>query len=162
MKCQNCGKKQATVTYYEDINGKKQEYHFCNDCAKKYGIEISNFTGFHDIFSPMLLNFSNLYPSDIVCNKCGYTLEEYSKTGMLGCPNCYDTFKGILDDILIRMHGKNRHISLNNKSTKKDDKKEKLELLKSKIQDCIKEEKYEEAAKIRDEIRKMEGNDKNE
>ncbi len=158
MKCQSCGKKQATVKYYENINGKKQEYHFCSECAKKYGIGISEFSNISDIFSPMFLNFPEFEERDVVCDKCGYTLEEYSKTGMLGCPNCYDTFKDSLDDMLIRMHGKNRHIKLEDKS-KEDKKDEKLEKLKAKIKECIEEEKYEEAAKIRDEIKKIEGNE---
>ena len=29
MKCQSCGKKEATVRYKENINGKKQEYVKC-------------------------------------------------------------------------------------------------------------------------------------
>ena len=33
MKCQSCGKKEATVRYMEDINGKKQEMHFCIESA---------------------------------------------------------------------------------------------------------------------------------
>lgn len=165
MKCQSCGKKQATVKYYEDINGNKQEYHFCNDCANKYGIGISdfsNFSNFSDIFSSVFLNIPEFEKKDYICENCGYTLEKYSKTGLLGCPNCYDTFKNSLDDVLLKMHGKNRHIKLKTRNTKKDDKLEKLETLKNKIQECIKEEKYEEAAKIRDEIKKIEGNEKND
>ena len=45
MKCQSCGKREATVKYFEDINGSKQELHFCTECAAKLGFE-----NFSDIF----------------------------------------------------------------------------------------------------------------
>lgn len=157
MKCQNCGKKEATVKYYENINGKKEEYHFCSECAKKYGIGISDFANFSDIFSPMFLNFPEFEKEEIVCDKCGYTLEDYSKTGMLGCPSCYDTFKDTLDDMLVRMHGKNRHIKLEENKSEKNSKEEKIKKLKEEIKNCIDKEDYEKAAKLRDEIKALEG-----
>ena len=100
MKCQSCGKKEATVKYYENINGIKKELHFCMDCASKLG-----FAEFSDIFSPMFLPISSYDLEDnIKCKTCGYTLEDYSITGLLGCPDCYDTFGDSLDDILYKIH----------------------------------------------------------
>ena len=70
MKCQSCGKKEATVKYYENINGIKKELHFCMDCASKLG-----FAEFSDIFSPMFLPISSYDLEDnIKCKTCGYTL----------------------------------------------------------------------------------------
>lgn len=166
MKCQSCGKKEATVKYYENINGNTQKLYFCEDCANKLGI--SNFGDISDLFSPILATIPefNLLEKK-KCPVCGYTLEDYSNTGMLGCENCYNAFEKNLDDIFYKIHGKTRHIKLveSNKNKKvnenKEDKKDsntKINELKEKLDRCIKEEKYEEAAVIRDKIKKIKKN----
>lgn len=35
MNCEKCGNNEATFHYRSIINGEKQEYHFCSDCAKE-------------------------------------------------------------------------------------------------------------------------------
>ena len=112
------------------------------------------------------------------CNQCGSTFEEIANTGKLGCGNCYDVFEERLDPIIRRIQGANRHVGrvgkvidskieekmakeTNGKEEKtsepKESKKEKqLEKLQEHLKQVIKEEKYEEAAKIRDEIKKIE------
>lgn len=154
MKCQSCGKKQATVKYYENINGSKKELHLCSECANKLG-----FTHFPDIFSPMFVSIPNYIDDEVVkCEKCGYTLDDYTKTGLFGCPECYNTFNKNLDELFLKIHGKNRHIKLDKSKVKfkANEKTDELEELREKIQELIKEEKYEEAAVIRDKIRKLE------
>lgn len=154
MKCQSCGKKEATVKYYENINGSKKELHLCSDCANKLGI-----THFSDIFSPMFVSIPDYIDDEIVkCGKCGYTLDDYTKTGLFGCPECYNTFNENLDELFLKIHGKNRHVKQNkfNEKTKTIKKVDQVEELKEKIQELIKEEKYEEAAVIRDKIKKLE------
>lgn len=159
MKCQSCGKKEATVKYMENINGNKQELHFCYDCAKKLG-----FVNFSNIFSPLFVTLPEIENSSIKqCTKCGYLFDDYVKTGLFGCPDCYDTFEDRLNDLLLKLHGKNKHIKLKESSKKKnmsrreETDEEKIEILKEKITRLIKEENYEEAAIIRDEIKKLEG-----
>ena len=103
MKCQSCGKNLATVRYVENINGKKQEMHLCIDCANKSG-----FTDFSDMFSPIFSTIPNFFEDLILreeekCPSCGYTFENYSDTGFLGCPNCYDTFSDRLDEIFLKI-----------------------------------------------------------
>ena len=170
MKCQSCGKKEATVRYMEDINGKKQEMHFCIDCAKKLG-----FVNFSDMFSPMFTNIPSLFgdfgfKEELKCPTCGYTFDDYSSTGLLGCPDCYDTFEDRLDKIFLKMHGKNRHIKLSNKkrisnakSIQKDkidklDKLDEVASLKNELKTLVENEEYEKAAVVRDKIKKIEKN----
>jgi len=121
MKCQSCGKKEATVKYYENINGKSQKLYFCEECANKLGI--SNFGEISDLFSPI---FATMPEFNLLekrkCPVCGYTLEDYSTTGMLGCENCYNVFEKNMDNIFYKIHGKNRHIKL---AESKKNKKEK-------------------------------------
>ncbi len=156
MKCQSCGKREATVRYKENINGKKQEIYLCAQCADKMG-----FTDFSNIFSPMFISIpSSLNIEETKkCKTCGYTLDDYAKTGMFGCEDCYNTFENTLDELFIKLHGKNRHIKLKKRAVKDagDSKEAEIDRLKEQIQTLVEQEKYEEAAVIRDKIKELEG-----
>ena len=117
------------------------------------------------------------------CKKCGMTLEDFVHTGKFGCEECYDTFKGPLDSILKNMNGTSKHIGrgpngvapkldisdelLNRKPEQKEDKdnKEAKEVkegtvdkkakLEQEMKQAIAEERYEDAAKIRDQLKEV-------
>ena len=175
MLCENCKKREANVCYSENINGVKREMHLCEECSKELGIsEQMNFNmglDFPSIFGgifedfPMLLN----EVKDVTCKTCGLSFDDIVSTGRLGCPDCYETFESRLDPILKRLQGSNRHtgrlgeipekkIDIKKTEKKKETKttkESKIEKLEKDLKDAIKEEKYEEAAKIRDEIKKL-------
>ena len=95
--------------------------------------------------------------------------------GKFGCAECYDTFSNKLDSILKNLHGTSKHIgrkpknivkAIDTQSTQKeekakktekkvDEKQEKINKLNKDLQKAIKDERYEDAAKIRDEIKKL-------
>ena len=156
MKCQSCGKREATVRYKENINGKKQEIFLCEACADKMG-----FTDFSSIFSPMFVSIPEFFEERVQeqCKTCGYTLEDYSKTGMFGCEDCYKTFEETLDELFLKFHGKNRHIKIGKKKieSKENNTLKEIEELKEHIQELIEAEKYEEAVIVRDKIKELEG-----
>ena len=124
----------------------------------------SIFGGIFEDF-PMLLN----EVKDVTCKTCGLSFDDIVSTGRLGCPDCYETFESRLDPILKRLQGSNRHngrlgeipekkIDIKKTEKKKETettKESKIEKLEKELKDAIKEEKYEEAAKIRDEIKKL-------
>ena len=37
MKCEHCGKNEATFYYKSNINGNVTEHHLCSDCARELG-----------------------------------------------------------------------------------------------------------------------------
>jgi protein arginine kinase activator len=184
MKCQNCGENDANVRYTEVINGKKKEYILCEDCAEKLGInnkmnfnmdiDLGNFFGgFFDDYNQtptMLDGISKV--KQLKCNKCGMTYDEFANTGKFGCDNCYTVFAKRLDGVLKNIQGdtihigrKGKKISLNRNNEDKKNNSEvdfkknsesKLQELKEKLNNAIKEERYEDAAKLRDEIKKQE------
>ena len=69
MKCQNCGRNEATYYYKSSINGRVTETHLCADCARKLGyvqrMQPDSFFGddffFHPfrLFEPLLGGFGN-------------------------------------------------------------------------------------------------------
>ena len=186
MLCDNCGKREANVRYSENINGVKKELNLCEECSQKLGItdmsfnmpiDFSSFMGdfMEDFatpeFMPLLQEVKQLK-----CDNCGYTFNDIVNTGKLGCGNCYTVFEDRIDPILKRIQGSNRHVGrigkivdnkIDSKTEGKNQKEEKEETVKPNEQDklsqlkeelklAIKDERYEDAAKIRDEIKKME------
>ena len=185
MLCENCGKNEANVQYTEVINGNKKQVFLCEECSKKLGIDNMKFEfpiDFSSFFGDFLEDFENsdFMPTldikkDIKCDKCNMTFEEFMNTGKFGCDHCYDAFKVKIDPILKKIHGSNRHVGrignikentkifksnneekINNQENKTQTKEDKLEMLKEKLKMAIKEERYEDAAKLRDEIKKQE------
>lgn len=176
MLCSNCGKNEANVRYTRIINGKKTEFALCEECAKKVGlddIDFSipiNFSNFlSDFFEDdaLLPNFAKIGVEK--CPKCGLTYNEFVNNGKFGCGECYNAFSDRLDAILKNLHGSYKHtgrapknivkeIDVQKQATqtkKVDEKQEKIERLNKDLQKAIKEERYEDAAKIRDEIKKI-------
>ena len=156
MKCSNCGKNNATISYQQNINGEVMNLQLCESCAHKLEI----FNSLDDVFSPMILDFDYVLPEEIKCKKCGYTLSKYKSTGMFGCDECYNTFKKDIDSMLLRIQGKNRHVKekeLPKETTKETDK---LTKLREELKGLIEQEKFEDAAVVRDKIKKLENKGK--
>ena len=188
MLCENCGKKEANVRYTENINGRRKELNLCEECSKKLGIgEIDfsmpiNFSSFlggfmDELESPSFMPMFNTLQQKNKCNHCGSTFEDILNTGMLGCEECYDSFGDELDSIIKKLQGSNRHVGrivkiidkkidekegketdLKNETNNKTQEDKKI-LLKRDLEQAIKEERYEDAAKIRDEIKALEKTD---
>lgn len=155
MKCDNCKKREANIKYSENINGKKQILNLCSECAKKLGV-----INFSDSFAPMFTSMFSTIPDFIEetkCDKCGYTLEDYKKTGLFGCDHCYEVFDDSIDNLLLKIHGKNRHVKNLSENINNSVKEGSIEDLKNRLEKLVREEKYEEAAVIRDKIKELEG-----
>lgn len=185
MLCDNCGKREANVRYSENINGRKKELNLCEECSRKLGVGHMDFnmpidftSFFGDVWEELSTpEFMPLFQGvkALKCDNCGYTFEDITNTGKLGCGNCYEVFEERLDPIIRRIQGANRHVGrvgkvLDNKidkkmskdeivknDTEKINKKEnQVDKLQEELKQAIKEERYEDAAKIRDKIKKLE------
>lgn len=144
-------------------------------------MNFSNFLG--DFFEDMQQDFipSLIKPETLLCDKCGNSYDDFIKSGKFGCDNCYDTFENKIDALLKNIHGVNRHVGRNSKMigankninqiennnktakqkdkvNKQDKRQAKIEELKERLKQEIKEERYEDAAKTRDEIKKINEN----
>lgn len=183
MLCDNCGKREANVRYSENINGRRKELNLCEECSKKLGIgEIDfsmpiNFSSFlggfmDELESPSFMPMFNTLQQKNKCNHCGSTFEDILNTGMLGCEECYDSFGDELDSIIKKVQGSNRHVGRIGKvidkkieEKHKENTSEKVVdkeiILKRDLEQAIKEERYEDAAKIRDELKALENDNKN-
>lgn len=166
MKCQKCKKNQATVMYTENINGKKTKYALCENCAKELDIDNIILDEFgNSLFKSFFKQNSILetkQEDEKKCKCCHSTFEDIIKTERLGCSECYQEFQDKLDIIFKKMHGKNRHVDRKKEITEQKDEKEtskfkEINKLEEHLKELIQEEKYEEAAKIRDQIKEIKG-----
>lgn len=144
----------------------------------KMPITFSSFLGdFFDEFENDTL-LPELNPiKQLTCDSCGMTFENFMNTGKFGCSNCYDAFESQIDPILKNIHGANKHVGrlgkigpvsnlkieeknleeIKEHQTRESDSNEDTviseeERLKQELQKAIKEERYEDAARLRDEI----------
>ncbi|NLK38822.1 MAG: hypothetical protein GX303_01050, partial [Clostridiales bacterium] len=91
------------------------------------------------------------------CNLCGSSYADITKTGKLGCSRCYSNFEAELNPTLRTIHGNVRHIGRSPKQFReKSDKQHRIERLKEQLAKAIQVEAYEDAAKLRDQIRQLE------
>jgi len=160
MLCDICGKNQATVHLTEIVNEEMNELHLCEQCAQAKSQEMEQQFGLSDLLAGMVQPEKTPVEKDaavLKCPNCKMTYADFKKIGRLGCGECYVTFKKYLGPLLKRIHGSSQHIG---KSPSKVTRvlKEKIDLqeLRLKLQKAIENEAFEEAAKIRDQIKDFE------
>ena len=137
-------------------------------------IHFSNFLD--DFFNDEQLLPSFMKEKSTQCNSCAELYDDFIKTGLLGCAECYDMFEDRLDPVLKNIQGHVKHVgrkplnisekmqNTGENDTKKSIEENKktennqLEQLKKDLNKAIEEERYEDAATIRDKIKQI--NDK--
>jgi protein arginine kinase activator len=165
MLCQLCGKNEAVIHFTEIAEGEIRHLHICGECAKQKELVSAGEVGVPKRTAsskPLLQLLQKLLASDsediaLKCAQCGHTYADFRSTGRLGCGNCYDAFAAKLEGMLKRMHGSDRH---RGKVPECMDEKVRLHRargrLKRELEKAIAGEAFEEAAKIRDEIKTLE------
>jgi len=170
-----CRKKRINGHYIQIAFGKKFiDLYVCEDCTKKLlemsGLDIdsSNSFSFDNLLKIFFTGIESEIDRNQKCPNCLRNFEDFQKSGILGCPECYDFFHLKIDPIVINYQGSNRHIGKNSKykenavinkrSIEKDilkDSKNNTDL-KIELQKAIEEERFEDAAIIRDKIKESE------
>lgn len=161
MLCQSCSKNIATTHIKTVINGELTEYILCSECAQKLGY-LNPFESFDGSFENFLGSFlgnnlqENYFHDTTRCNKCGSSFEDIVNSGKVGCENCYKIFYEKMIPSIERMHGNTKHVgkvSLNAGSKAKI--ASEIEKKKLLLKEAIDKQEFEQAAKIRDQIKKM-------
>jgi protein arginine kinase activator len=158
MKCQTCPS-PATLHITEIVKGVAAEHHFCEECAQQYlsqaeakGNDLPAGAAAEEEGESKLKELDQL-----ACPNCGITFKEFRKQGRLGCPHDYIAFQEELLPLLENIHGETQHFGKVPKRTPDDSRKQyRLIKLRGELKVAIAEESYEEAAKLRDEIQRLE------
>ena len=115
MICDLCCQTEASIHIEEVINHNKKSINLCESCAAKKNVKLSteNSAWFSDtiqnISLPKIIELEENQRCPLVCKNCRLTLEEFRKTGRLGCPECYKEFRNVLREILPAIHFGSRH-----------------------------------------------------
>ena len=160
MLCDICGKNPATVHLTEINDDQMSELHLCEECARQKSAQMEQQFGLSDLLAG-LAEFDKptkeLEAVSLKCPNCKLTYAEFKKMGRLGCGECYTAFKKYLGHLLKKIHGSVIHFGKTPvKVTKVLKKRIDLQDLRYKLQKAIEKEEFEEAAKIRDQIKELE------
>ena len=174
MLCSVCQKNKAVICYTEIVNGVKNEKYLCPECAASFDSENTHISPggllaglLTSVLGQASVNIDNeAKKTNLVCPKCGMTYHEF--LSRFGCGDCVHTFGFLLDDYLKKIQGNCEHtgkeysgretvivpmidFSLINETEPVSEEK----LLKQQLDAAIRNEEYEEAARLRDLIRNL-------
>ena len=182
MKCDMCDN-VATVFLTQIVDGKMTQVNLCDKCSKEKGV--TDPTGFQladflwGTAAQKKTKSVSVEDDTLACPECSFTRAHLKKIGRMGCPECYRTFADDLDGMLKAMHKGTRHVgkapgkpapSVSTGGARRPEAlieapaakpaavnpKKRLAELKNAIEKAVAEERYEDAAKLRDEMRALE------
>lgn len=165
--CDVCGKRVAVIHVAEvDENGEVKSVSLCEECARKEGIIPGGSPKKQE--PEELLNEITKNQEDLPeekrlrrCPECGLTYEEFRIRGRLGCPKDYEVFAEMLEGLLEKIHYGLEHKGRVPPSGDAETKRlRKIVELKRRLEEAVAREEYELAAKIRDQINKLEEEEK--
>jgi protein arginine kinase activator len=159
MKCQRCPK-QATLHITEVLGDERfEEAHLCEECAKKYLYEppTAKKTAFAKGGEGAIEGGESNALGEKQCEVCGLKFVEFRNHGRLGCSHDYDAFREDLLPLLESVHGETKHAGkAPQKLSPSPGSQLELSQLRKKLQQFITDEKYEDAARVRDRIKQLE------
>jgi protein arginine kinase activator len=152
MKCEHC-ENPASIHVTHVADGKVVKTHLCEDCAAKLGIANPAVSLADTLLGPG----SPVLPARaLTCPACGLSLRKFQKEGRLGCPACYQTFAREVQTVLRSLHDATAHKGRTPRNaTREPDPRERLAQLRLDLSAAVKSEAFEEAARIRDDIREL-------
>ena len=169
MICEKCQQRQATVHMQQTINGWKTETYLCQECASHSDPHIS--PPLEQIFQGLMAAFAAPHihqqasgdlqaRQDYKCPSCGLTYVAFRNAGKIGCAECYVTFRTQMDAILKNIHASAQHQGKFPRKTGQNMMlRRKAEHLRLSLAKAVENEQYEDAARIRDQIKEIEAVD---
>jgi protein arginine kinase activator len=183
MQCQVCKQDEATVHLTQIVDDDVRSLDLCVGCAKQKGVSDPLGFSFADVFKEAAPEgaageaeagkVARAARAEVQCSRCGLGHADFKKTGRLGCSDCYEAFAGVLDGMLKGMHKGIRHTGKMPMSamhpvaartvpgTREGGKDaepaqsagEELDRLSVQLAEAVAREAFEEAARLRDQIR---------
>jgi protein arginine kinase activator len=162
MRCDHCDANEAVIHLTQIVNNQMSTFHLCEACAAAKGLEPglggSDFP-LTDFLAQMGQGIdAGSEPVSGVCAFCTLKLDDFKKSGRLGCPHCYVAFEAHLRGLLRRLHGGTQHVGKVHlpPDPTEAERRERLAGLRRKLDRAIEGEDFERAARLRDQIRALE------
>ena len=157
-KCRRCTK-PATLHVTEIRDEEAVIVHLCDTCAREY-LEQSPENPEPAMTSDLASKLDELMAethSPSVCPNCGISFNEFRENGRFGCSQDYTEFMTELLPLLENIHEDTEHKGKRPRSTVVGTQEQgQLIQLRNEQRQAIEEEDYESAARLRDEIAKLE------
>lgn len=154
LKCDLCSK-PATVHLTQIVNNKVHKVDLCEECAQAKGVTDPSGFSLADLLLKASLN-PEPAGAGLRCEQCGFTQNDFKKQGRFGCPACYDIFNSIIEPMLDSMHKGIAHAGkVPQKALARKTLYDRLTKLELDLSEAIKSERYEDAARTRDEINQV-------
>ena len=153
MQCEICNKKDAVVHFKHVADGEVRELNICEDCASENGISIQPPDLLTDFLMGKAQQSALKKPAagepTRRCLTCGMKDSDFDKMSRLGCSDCYEAFEKDVEEVAVAMQKGDRHVGKipEGRGTAEDQ-----TLLTGMLNDAVKVENFEEAARIRDII----------
>ena len=178
--CDVCQSRDAEVFLTQIVEGKMQKVNLCKECSKDRGVEDPTGFALTELLAGLGTSVETEKPSapphqpplvgDTIsgpsmaltttpatkCPVCGFTQADFKKTGRLGCSTCYQTFNDSLGNLLKAMHKGTAHTGkMPSNLVRRRECAERLKTLQKELHKAVEEENYENAASLRDQIKKL-------
>ena len=162
MLCDQCHERDAVLNLTQIVENAVTQLHLCEKCAAERGIEthvtmpkqpLADFI--QAVQQKQLLAGSESWR----CTFCNSTLRDFRNTSRLGCAYCYDAFEAKLRDLLRGVHGTSKHQGKRYRPPAEGLVEEGASVateLRTRLRRAVEQEHFEEAAKLRDQLKVME------
>lgn len=155
--CENCAK--PAQTFFSFLVG-DEEYkaEMCADCPHQKALEES---GAHDVLKDLLPQLKIKQPEEVArvvetCPVCGFSMDDLDRTKRLGCAHCYEMFSRPVNRLVRAVQRGYKHVGkLSTRHQNQEALEERLSDLQSRLEDAVAKEAFENAASLRDEIRRI-------
>ena len=170
MLCENCKTNTATVHMQGFVNGVKTELHLCQECSfnmvnMEMPISMENIIKgiLESVQSMGHVNLGHPASRPVVrkasspCKVCALSYEQFKAKGKLGCEACYQAFPTEIVALFKNVQGSAHHEGkFPNRSGKEIRHQREVGKLRANLKKAVDDENYEEAARLRDQIRNLE------
>lgn len=162
MKCGECDNAEATIHLTQVVDNKMTTYHLCEACAAKKGLQggpTPASAPLTDFLAQMGQGSSASEAGGGRCSGCGLSVNDFKRSGRLGCAGCYRAFEKHLRGLFRRLHGGTQHVGkvYLPPDASEADRTARIASLRRSLRRAVDGEDFERAASLRDEIREMEG-----
>ena len=170
MFCELCNKNPASVhvteiTHAPSAQPAALEKHVCEACARSLELPTvplviaKSAPEIPPEIMKLLRQSAEKARADgsLACPQCGMSLAEFRSKGRFGCPKDYEVFRAHIEPLLLRVHNARAHrgrVPGRDEDSRK--RMQHISDLRTKLEAAIREEAYESAARLRDEIQELE------
>ncbi|MCA9751035.1 MAG: UvrB/UvrC motif-containing protein [Gemmatimonadetes bacterium] len=167
MNCDHCGERPGEIRYTEMTDGEVRRSLLCRECARELGVESDE-----EPAAPELGFVAGPIPVAAVvtgkvdppetaedprrCPACGAAAADLETHALFGCATCYDTFASSLEPLLRRLHHRVRHRGRIPGGVVTPPTGQALEEMRRQLDVAISEERFDDAAELRDQIQERE------